>query len=170
MTRMWSRPRPQGQGQGHNPQGRGRHFVASGQGLTSLHITIWDTCVYRTGRYNLLSCRPAASFRCTISCVSAVKLSELLQTAAVCIPRTKCWPINFICWQTWTQWLSCHQTDTSPLLSSPCSSSSHGHPQDFSRGGQIRGLDTKVHQQGPGVERRSGSGANPPEADEKLWK
>jgi len=26
---MWSRPRPQGQGQG-------RHFVASGQGLTSL--------------------------------------------------------------------------------------------------------------------------------------
>jgi len=39
---MWSKPRPQpqsqGQGQGHNiqGQGQGRHFVASGQGLTSL--------------------------------------------------------------------------------------------------------------------------------------
>jgi len=37
-----SRPRPQPQGQGHNPQGQGqgqgRHFVASGQGLTSLQI------------------------------------------------------------------------------------------------------------------------------------
>ena len=40
----------------------------------------------------------------------------------------------------------------------------------FSRGGQIRGLGTKVPQQGPGMEPRWGSGAKPPEADDRSWK
>ena len=45
----------------------------------------------------------------------------------------------------------------------------HGCPQDFfSRGGQVRG--TKALQRGPGVEPWWGSGAKPPEADDRLYK
>ena len=55
---------------------------------------------YRTGRYNLLPHRPAASFRRKISCISAVKLGELLQTATACVTNSYCQLICFICQQT----------------------------------------------------------------------